>query len=338
MPQSTGGFNGEPPPRRGEAANRPPAVRRRAESAGVTGAAAPWESPPMDIPAIPDGRHVLIAGPTASGKSALALALAEARGGVIVNADALQVYANWRILTARPSPEDEARAPHALYGHVDPFVRYSVGHWLRDLTPLAAARRLIVTGGTGLYFRALTEGLAGIPPIPPKVRAESEARFRRRGLRAMAGELDSRTASGIDLANPARVRRAWEVMTATGRGLADWRAETGTPLLPVESVHPIVARVDRSWLNDRIDRRFDWMMENGALDEVRANLDIHDPELPSMRAIGAAELAAHLRGEGSLEEAVARAKTASRQYAKRQRTWFRGRMSGWRPWTPPGCP
>lgn len=279
---------------------------------------------------IPPDRPVLIAGPTASGKSGLALALAERDGGAIVNADALQVYANWRLLTARPSPEEEARAPHLLYGTVARDQDWSVGHWLRAVGPLLTGpQRPIIVGGTGLYFTALTEGLAVIPPVPPEVRAEADA-LRLRDPDLMLADLDAPTRAKIDVQNPARVQRAWEVLRATGRGLAEWQADTPPPLLPLARAEAIVLRPGRDWLAERIDRRFDQMMAAGALDEVRAELPYWDPARPSARAIGAAELVAHLQGECTLDEAVAAAKVATRQYAKRQRTWFRSRMGAWR--------
>lgn len=276
---------------------------------------------------IPAQRPVLIAGPTASGKSGLALRLAEAAGGVIVNADALQVYGNWRVLTARPGPADLVRAPHALYGHVGPHDGYSAGHWLRDVAPLLqGAARPIIVGGTGLYFSALTSGLAEIPPTPPDIRAEADGL----SLDALRADLDPRTAARIDLANRARVQRAWEVARATGRGLADWQDDTPPPLLPPEACTALVLQADKEWLTPRIARRFDAMLQAGALDEVRANLADWDPALPSMKAIGAPELVAHLRGEIPIERAREEAIIATRQYAKRQRTWFRSRMAGWR--------
>lgn len=273
-------------------------------------------------------RPVLIAGPTASGKSALAMELAARDGRVIVNADALQVYGCWRILTARPSLADEAALPHALYGHVGRAETYSVGHWLRDMSGLLD-RPVVIVGGTGLYFSALTEGLADIPPIPPGIRARGDA-LRLADLPAMVAALDPETAARTDLRNPARVQRAWEVQTATGRGLAAWQADTGAPLLPLAQAEALVLRPTVPWLDARIARRFDAMMDEGALDEVRAALPGWDPALPSSRAIGAPELIAHLQGELPLEAAVAAAQLASRRYAKRQRTWFRSRMADWR--------
>ncbi|MDY6858389.1 MAG: tRNA (adenosine(37)-N6)-dimethylallyltransferase MiaA [Pseudomonadota bacterium] len=284
----------------------------------------------MPLPKTDPARPVLIAGPTASGKSALALALAEAEGGVIVNADALQVFENWRILTARPNPEEEARAPHALYGHVPYDADYSVGHWLREVAPiLAGAARPIIVGGTGLYFTALTEGLAEIPETPADLRALADRRRLAEGHQALLAELDAETRARVDPLNPMRVQRAWEVLQATGKGLAAWQAQTPPPLLPLARAQAFVLQADRDWLAARIDRRFDAMLRHGVLDEVRANLARWNPAHLSSRAIGAPELIAHLQGKLSLEEATARAKAASRQYAKRQRTWFRARMREW---------
>ncbi len=275
-------------------------------------------------------RPVLIAGPTASGKSALALEIAGRQGGVIVNADALQVFANWRVLTARPGPDEEAFAPHRLYGHVPGDAAYSVGHWLRDAALiLKGEARPIIVGGTGLYFAALTEGLAEIPPVPAEIRERAAARLAAEGAAALLAELDAATLARIDRANPVRVQRAWEVQAATGRGLASWQDETPAPLLPLAAAQPLLIEADRDWLAARIDRRFDAMVANGALEEARRNLGTWDPALPSSKAIGARELIDHLRGNRDLKDAVADAKTATRQYAKRQRTWFRSRMRGW---------
>lgn len=280
------------------------------------------------IPAsdIDSERPVLIAGPTASGKSALALEIVERYGGTIVNADALQVYANWRILTARPSVEDETRAEHRLYGHVARRAAYSVGHWLRDVAPLLAGPgRPVIVGGTGLYFTALTEGLVEIPPVPAEIRSEAD----NRSLQTLLEQIDSATRAQIDQANPARVRRAWEVLASTGKGLAAWQAETPAPLLPPEHARRFRIDAPKEWLSPRIDQRFDMMLAEGALEEARQNLDVWDPALPSSRAIGGPELIAHLRGETTLAEAREAARIATRQYAKRQRTWFRARMRDW---------
>ena len=273
---------------------------------------------------------VLIAGPTASGKSGLAMQLAVEQGRVIVNADALQVYGCWRLLTARPDAGDEARVPHLLYGHVGREQPYSVGHWLREVRAVLARHpTAVIVGGTGLYFSALTEGLADIPPTPPETRALADARLRAEGPQALLAELDTDTTARIDPLNPARIQRAWEVQHATGRGLAAWQDQTGPADVPLNRAQALVLRPDPDWLGARIDQRFDQMMQHGALDEVRTHLAQWAPALPSMKAIGAPELVAHLRGDLGLEEAVALAKIATRQYAKRQRTWFRNRMGHW---------
>jgi len=292
-------------------------------------------SPPGDLlrdwlRQVPPDRPVLIAGPTASGKSGLALALARAQGRAVVNADALQVYDCWQVLTARPSAQDAAQVPHRLYGHVARGQGYSVGHWLREVAAvLAADPRPVIVGGTGLYFTALTEGLADIPPTPPEVRAKADARMAAEGAGALLAELDAATAARIDRLNPVRIQRAWEVLAATGQGLAHWQDRTGPPLLPLERVHALVLRPDPAWLGARIDQRFAEMVQTGALDEVRAQLAHWAPGQPWARAIGAPELVAHLRGEMTLDQAVAAGCTATRQYAKRQRTWMRNRLSRW---------
>ena len=287
-----------------------------------------------DLPDIPAEFPVLIAGPTASGKSALALEIARARGGVVVNADALQVWSCWRLLSARPGPEEMDGVPHLLYGHRAPGEAYSVGHWLRELAPILAAHRAggprpVIVGGTGLYLTALTEGLAEIPDTPPALRAKANARMASEGPGALLAELDAASAARIDRLNPARIQRAWEVLRTTGRGLAAWQDETPPPLLPRAQAVPLVLQAERDWVAARIDRRFDRMMAEGALEEARAMLPLWEPEALWAKAIGAPELIAHLRGELTLPEAVAAAQAASRQYAKRQRTWFRARMRGW---------
>lgn len=282
------------------------------------------------IEGLDPARPVLIAGPTASGKSALALRIAQALGGAVVNADALQVWSCWRVLTARPSPEDEAAAPHLLYGHVAPGRAYSVGDWLAEVAGLLEqGRPLVIAGGTGLYLTALTSGLAVIPAVPPQIRAEGDAWLARGGLSGMVEALDARTRVGLDLRNPARVQRAWEVLRATGRGLADWQAETPPPLVAPEAAQRIVLQMDRDRLARRIARRFDAMLDAGALEEVRQALPLWQPGAQWTRAIGAAELKDHLEGRTTLAEARERAIIATRQYAKSQRIWFRNRMRGW---------
>ena len=275
-------------------------------------------------------RPVLIAGPTASGKSALAIEIACAQGRVIINADALQVWSCWRVLSARPTTEDLARAPHHLFGHKDPGAEYSVGHWLREVADiLAADPRPVIVGGTGLYLTALTEGLAIIPGIPPEIRTEANRLMAIAGPEAMLSALDPATRTRIDAKNPARIQRAWEVQTSTGRGLADWQANTGAGLLPEAAATRIWLDCDRDWLAQRIDARFDAMIGAGALDEVAAVLPRWDAQSPWARAIGAPGLVAYLQGVITLPDAISAAKAASRQYAKRQRTWLRRRMQDW---------
>ncbi len=281
-------------------------------------------------------KPVVIAGPTASGKSALAIALARAHDGVIINADALQVYDCWRVLTARPGPEETREIPHFLYGHVNRRTAYSVGQWLREVAEILSqvkGRMPIIVGGTGLYLSALLHGLAEIPAIPVDVRRQSELLLSTAEGRArMLAELhdnDLKTWGKIDQNNPVRVQRAWEVLRATGRSLSDWQEDPTLALLPRGSVNAICLDAPKDWLTPRIKRRFQAMVENGALDEVRAALPDWNPSLPSSRAIGAAELMSHLRGELPLATAIERAVIATRQYAKRQRSWFRSRMGDW---------
>ena len=280
----------------------------------------------MDIDNIPADRPVLIAGPTASGKSELALRIAERDGGVIINADASQVYDCWRVVTARPSAQDESRAPHLLYGHLAYDAPYSAGHWLREVTPLLnGPERPIIVGGTGLYFLTLTEGMAEIPATPAAIRAKGD----QMSLEALSDALDDTTRMRIDMKNRARVQRAWEVLRATGRALADWQDDTPPPVLPYENCTALVVEADRDWLEARIRRRFSMMIANGALEEARAMQGRYNPNLPSCKAIGVPELMAHLDGDLSLAEAEESASVATRQYAKRQRTWFRSRMKKW---------
>ncbi len=287
----------------------------------------------VNIAKISRERPVLISGPTASGKSALAMEIASRDGRLIVNADALQVYDTWRILSARPSAQDELDLPHALFGHIGRDQLYSTGHWLREVSALLT-RPVVIVGGTGLNFSVLTEGLADIPMVPQWVRAQANAIMASLGLGALLNELDAKTLAKIDKANPARVQRAWEVLRATGRGIADWQAETGTATLPISACDALVLTMDVAQLDGRIAQRFDAMLRAGALEEARAALP-HWPDPakgqtePWTKAIGAPELIGHLRGQSSLTEATTAAILASRQYAKRQRSWFRNRMKNW---------
>ncbi len=281
---------------------------------------------------------VLIAGPTASGKSALALVLAEKYGGIIVNADSMQVYRDLRIITARPTPDEEARAPHRLYGHVDATENYSVGRWCVDVqVALAEAKRAgrvpIVVGGTGLYFKALTQGLAAVPPTPAEIRAAVRARLAANGPEDLHAELQKRDpamAARLKSGDGVRVARALEVFEATGRSLAEWQRDGMPAILKPEHAAKIFLAPDRAELHRRIDARFDAMLGAGALDEVRA-LDARglDPLLPAMKAHGVPWLRRYLRAEITLEEAAAGAKQDTRRYTKRQLTWFRNQMPGW---------
>jgi tRNA dimethylallyltransferase len=283
-------------------------------------------------------KAVLIAGPTASGKSALALQLAEKLGGIIVNADSMQVYRDLRIITARPTREEEARVPHRLYGHVDAAENYSVGRWCVEAqATLAEAERAgqiaIVVGGTGLYFKALTQGLAAVPPTPAEVRAAVRARLEALGPEGLHAELQMRDptmAARLKPGDRTRVARALEVLEATGRSLAEWQREGMRPIVQPERAAKLFLAPERAELRRRIDARFDVMLTQGALDEVRA-LDARglDPLLPAMKAHGVPWLRRFLRGEITLEEAAAGAKQDTRRYTKRQFTWFRHQMPGW---------
>jgi tRNA dimethylallyltransferase len=281
---------------------------------------------------------VLIAGPTASGKSALALDLAEKLGGSIVNADSMQVYSHLRIITARPRPADEARVPHYLYGHVDEAENYSVGRWCRDagvaMAEIAAQGRVpILVGGTGLYFKALTSGLAAVPPIPADIRSAVRGRLERDGVTPLYAELIERdpvTAQRLMPNDRSRISRALEVMLATGRSLTDWHRDGLPPLLDATRAAKVFLTCDRSELVARIEKRFVAMLTAGALDEVRALAARQlDPALPAMKAHGVPWLIRHLKGEISLDEAAAGGVMDTRRYAKRQVTWFRNQMKDW---------
>jgi len=281
---------------------------------------------------------VLIAGPTASGKSALALAVAERIGGVVVNTDSMQVYRDLRIITARPTAAEMARVPHLLYGHVDAAENYSVGRFLRDCAAALGAARAqgripIFTGGSGLYFKALTAGLAAIPPVPPEIRAVVRARLEASGPAALHAELSRRdpvAAAGLRPADRTRIARALEVVEATGCSITDWRHKGMLPLLDTARVGKIFLAPDRAVLYGRLDTRFDAMLSAGALDEVQALAARHlDPLLPAMKAHGVPWLIRHLAGEISLAAAAAEAKKDTRHYAKRQFTWFRHQLADW---------
>jgi len=286
---------------------------------------------------------ILIAGPTASGKSALALALAEKLAGTIVNADSMQVYRDLRVITARPSPAEEARVPHRLYGHLDAAENYSVGRWCRDvgetLAEIAAQGRIpILVGGTGLYFKALTSGLAAVPPITADIRGHVRGRLQSEGVAVLYAELierDPLTARRLMPNDRSRISRALEVVLATGCSLTDWHRQ-GLPALvdPARAIKVFLA-CERKQLVARIETRFAAMLKLGALDEVRAlAARALDPLLPAMKAHGVPWLIRHLNGEISLDTAAAGAIMDTRRYAKRQLTWFRNQMNDW-PWVAP---
>ena len=286
-------------------------------------------------PATDAGRAVLIAGPTASGKSALALALAEKCGGIVINTDSMQVYRDLRVLTARPSSDEEARTPHRHYGHRDAAVNCSVGTWLDDAVAVLGEARAqdklpIFVGGTGLYFKALLRGLANVPAVPEEVREAVRARLVCDGAEALHAELDRRDpvlGNRLKPRDRARIARALEVIEATGRSLDDWHAHGLPPVLSPSNVTAVFLAPDRAELYGRIDRRFETMLTSGALDEVAvlASRGL-DPILPAMKAHGVPALIRHLRGEISLADAAAIGAQDTRHYAKRQFTWFRHQL------------
>jgi tRNA dimethylallyltransferase len=281
-------------------------------------------------------RAVLIAGPTASGKSALALAIAERCGGVVINADSMQVYRELRILTARPSEEDEARAPHRLYGHVASSDGYTVARYLDDLDRVlkeTAGRPAVIVGGTGLYFNAMTQGLSDVPPIDERVRAFWRERARTASPAALHKELavvDPVLYGRLHPNDTQRVLRALEVADSTGRPLSEWQETRSRPLISGGPVARVVMAPERDWLHARIDERFRAMVASGGLDEAQAFAELHlDAALPAMKAIGVPEMMAAARGDLPVDEAVDAAVIATRQYAKRQETWFRNQMPDW---------
>ena len=273
---------------------------------------------------------ILIAGQTASGKSHLALQVAAKHGGTIINADASQVYNNWRILTARPSIEDEAKINHKLYGHIDGVTEYSVGTWIKEIREtLLSNSRPIIVGGTGLYFSALTSGLVDIPEIPETIRQEATSKIAKNGFESLVREIDEETAEKIDKNNPMRVQRAWEVLRSTGRGLNSWHRETPEPTLDINKCKAILIDGEVSLINDRINKRFDQMIEQGLIHEAEKNLATWNKMNPSSKAIGAKELIDYLNNKISIDELREQILIATRQYAKRQRTWFRSKMRSW---------
>jgi len=278
---------------------------------------------------------ILIAGPTASGKSALALALAERHGGTVINADSMQVYRDLSIITARPTAEEEARVPHRLYGHVDAAVNFSVGRWCTEFEAVLAeargeGRAAVIVGGTGLYFSALTRGLAAVPPIPAQIRDDVRGRLAKEGVAALHAELarqDPAAAAHLRPGDRARVTRALEVVLATGRSLLLWHEDNMPARLDPARAAKIFLMPERDALLSRIDSRFDAMMAAGALDEVRTLAARHlDPSLPAMKAHGVPWLIRHLDGVITLAEAAEGAKRDTRQYTKRQATWFRNQL------------
>jgi tRNA dimethylallyltransferase len=280
-------------------------------------------------------KAVLIAGPTASGKSALALELAQKTGGVIVNSDSMQVYRDLRIITARPTPEEEARVPHRLYGHVDAAVNFSAGSWVADAGAVLAEARAqqrmpIFVGGSGLYFKALTRGLSAVPPVPADVREGVRARLERDGVEALHAELSKRDPVSAERLKPrdrTRIARALEVVEATGRSLTDWHRDGLPPLLPPGEYTALFLAPDRDALYARIDARFGAMLQAGALQEVAALAARRlDPLLPAMKAHGVPALIRHIRGEIGLEEAAEISRADTRHYSKRQFTWFRHQL------------
>lgn len=287
---------------------------------------------------------ILIAGPTASGKSALAFALAAETGGTIVNADSMQVYRDLRVITARPTEDEEASVPHRLYGHVDAAENYSVGRWLADVGPTldevrAAGRMPILVGGTGLYFKALTQGLSSVPSVPGDIRAAVRARLDAQGPVALHAELlrlDPSTQ--LKPGDRTRIARALEVLEATGRPLSQWHREGVPPLIEASNAVKVFLAPERNELRRRIAARFDAMLTAGALEEVRALAARKlDPLLPAMKAHGVPWLIRHLSGEITLAEAAEGAKSDTRRYTKRQFTWVRHQLPDWTWITPTGA-
>ncbi|MGH6866480.1 MAG: tRNA (adenosine(37)-N6)-dimethylallyltransferase MiaA [Methyloceanibacter sp.] len=304
----------------------------------------PAVEPPLARHQVTRPDAILIAGPTASGKSAVAFRLAERLGGTIINADSMQVYRELAILTARPTAEEMAAIPHRLYGTVPARVAYAVGRWLANARSAieeaqSDGRLPILTGGTGLYFKALLEGLAPVPDIPDEIRSHwrvQSATLGPEGLHAELSARDPAMAARLRPSDPQRIVRALEVIDATGVSLSEWQGAAGTPVLPGESVLKLLIAPDREPVYAAIDARFERMVEAGAIEEVEHLLAQGlDRSLPAMRAHGVPELSAFLVGKITLDEAKARVKTVTRHYVKRQMTWARRFMSDWE-WLPDG--
>lgn len=283
---------------------------------------------------------ILITGPTASGKSALAVELAREHGGEVVNADSMQVYDTLKVLTARPDDAEMGGIPHHLYGTVPAGQLYSTGEWLRSVGPLieeirGRGRIPVFVGGTGLYFKALTGGLSEMPQVPPAVRARWRQRLTEDGPWALHAELGARDPEMADLLSPSdgqRIVRALEVIDATGRSIGAFQAKAGQGLTDPQRAMKLIVEPDRAILHDRINRRFSAMLDQGAIEEVEALIRLGlSRDMPVMKAIGVPQIAALLRGEVGRDEVISQASAATRQYAKRQMTWFRNQMDeSWR--------
>ncbi|WP_332302636.1 tRNA (adenosine(37)-N6)-dimethylallyltransferase MiaA [Rhizobium sp. GR12] len=278
---------------------------------------------------------ILITGPTASGKSALALRLALERNGVVINADSMQVYDTLRVLTARPSEDEMEGVPHLLYGHVPASNLYSTGEWLREISALLDDLRNegcfpVIVGGTGLYFKALTGGLSDMPAIPDDIREGLRARLIEEGAVVLHAELslrDPAMAEGLQPGDGQRIVRALEVIEATGKSIRDFQKSSGPVIVDPDRAQKFVVLPERPVLHDRINRRFETMMESGAVEEVKALLALNlAPDATAMKAIGVAQIADMLTGRMSEAEVIEKSAAATRQYAKRQMTWFRNQM------------